>query len=238
MKSKRLKLIALALFIFIAMGPLLSFAQTKPNLTAQSHTFWPDTGQVSFIKVVMEHNGDPRTPTGKFGIGFYASPDTILSRSEDSLVREINDIPSLNKDETYSIEWTMPRGFALPPGKYYMGYYIDHQDSVDEKNEGDNSFLSRRTITVGSGSTGRTIAVEPLIYPNPVESFLTLDFATPRERTITIYNYQGSSIDQRTVSGSRTELIVAHYVPGVYFVKVDDGSTVWYKRIVKSDHLR
>ncbi|TAG59206.1 MAG: T9SS C-terminal target domain-containing protein [Cytophagales bacterium] len=60
-------------------------------------------------------------------------------------------------------------------------------------------------------------------FPNPTNSFITLDFGFKDNHEIEIFNSTGSLIDKKNVDKEQLEIDLSHYLDGIYIVKVKNS---------------
>jgi len=72
------------------------------------------------------------------------------------------------------------------------------------------------------------------IYPNPVSNVLHVNNSTSEKISkLSIYTVSGILINQTTASQSTTEISVADFQSGVYFVKVEAGNSILNYKFIK-----
>ncbi|MCP9234879.1 T9SS type A sorting domain-containing protein [Lewinella sp. JB7] len=112
---------------------------------------------------------------------------------------------------------------------------------------GTNHYRLRQVDFDGSVTYGPVIGVEfavddtrlGLAYPNPTsDRRVTLDYLTPRARelSVTVIDGAGRLLEQRNFAAragrNRLGFDLADYVPGLYVLRVDDGQTANYRRVI------
>ncbi len=73
------------------------------------------------------------------------------------------------------------------------------------------------------GDVQNAIKTEIILYPNPADDFITLDFVSPPSTTdfrYFIYTNSGALVQEGTLHESSNSLEVVHFNPGVYFIHV------------------
>ena len=70
------------------------------------------------------------------------------------------------------------------------------------------------------------------IYPNPTNSFVTIQTTLNDELSISLFDITGKQLQTSTMSGD-LQLDLNPYASGVYFVKINNGSQSLTKKIVK-----
>jgi len=130
-------------------------ATSPPNdkaelLIRDDFTYISDTkvisGQSYFIIYYEVENTGTKMATN-FNVNFYASEDTSIS-SSDYLIG-ISTITSLNALDYAFTDWEGAFPTSIPSGKYYIGWIIDKENTVDEFNENNNvGFINSETISV------------------------------------------------------------------------------------------
>ncbi len=74
------------------------------------------------------------------------------------------------------------------------------------------------------------------VYPNPVQAQLTVKYTSNNEltvRKVRIVNMQGVQVYAGEISQARQTLSVAHLVPGIYVVHIENGKNAFSTKIVK-----
>ena len=121
---------------------------------------------------------------------------------------------------------------------YYVSQSIGQQSVI-------GTFTSNH-FAVGQGFQQSTVRVEPIaqektlkvsVYPNPVESIITIklnDDVLDETLSIVIYNLSGAVVYQenRSISNS-LQVSMEHFVSGVYLLTVNSGYRSYSARIIK-----
>ncbi len=114
--------------------------------------------------------------------------------------------------------------------------------SVAAKNDADG-WVGRRKIAISHaggllnceivGFDDNTLAENVVMYPNPAQTAVTLDFANINsEINITVTNILGQNMQRlQGVNGSAT-INVSNYTTGVYFVTINAGNSTTTKKLV------
>ncbi|MDD4961443.1 MAG: CARDB domain-containing protein, partial [Candidatus Marinimicrobia bacterium] len=113
----------------------------KPNLTTQGTPNLSVNGNTVSVSTIIVNNELGNAGSSK--LGFYVSNDVSLNTSDYRW--DTNYVPSLTSSATSSqssgsVDLTTVSP-TIPSGDYYVGYIIDYEDNVDEKNESDNTYL-------------------------------------------------------------------------------------------------
>ncbi len=72
-----------------------------------------------------------------------------------------------------------------------------------------------------------------LVYPNPVESSLTIRNLSNKEVHCSVISTSGQKIMQFKMAGSDAEINVEGFPTGVYFLQIDKGATTTVKKLIK-----
>jgi hypothetical protein len=122
-----------------------------------SSTYWEhsptvvDTGD-SFNAVTRIRN-QGILESGAFKVAFYLTPDTFLSDTADYNIGNA-DMASIQSDEIVicNMSCTIPSG--IPAGSYYIGWIIDIDNAVDEKDREYNNTVvnSNRKVLINNGT--------------------------------------------------------------------------------------
>jgi hypothetical protein len=76
-------------------------------------------------------------------------------------------------------------------------------------------------------------AFEVLIYPNPANSVLFIDFNTTSEISVSLNDVNGREVLRQTLSGLRNQLDISALRSGVYFMKLEGDGFVKIEKIIK-----
>lgn len=127
-------------------GTTVSFSLGKEIIPGIDLTYTPGSNSLSInlaeIDVDIQVKNDGTQVAGSFDVACYISEDAIITTS-DYLVGT-KSISSLNAGATVDLNLTQDIADvnpAIPYGNYYVGYIIDYQESVEELEEGNNSFV-------------------------------------------------------------------------------------------------
>lgn len=75
------------------------------------------------------------------------------------------------------------------------------------------------------------------IYPNPVKDYFNIEFSNSKgineQISISVYNIQGQLLLQQTIKQAITEIDVTMLAKGVYIVKVENSTSITFKKIIK-----
>jgi hypothetical protein len=77
-------------------------------------------------------------------------------------------------------------------------------------------------------------AFEVLIYPNPANSVLFIDFNTTSEISVSLNDVNGREVLRQTLSGLRNQLDISALRSGVYFMKLEGDGFVKIEKIIKN----
>ncbi len=61
-----------------------------------------------------------------------------------------------------------------------------------------------------------------LLFPNPADTHLTVEFKTDRIQQLEIFNVSGQLVQSQSANSHKVELNVAALAAGVYFLKVNN----------------
>jgi len=71
------------------------------------------------------------------------------------------------------------------------------------------------------------------VYPNPVSEYLIIGTDNTQTKNIIIYQVDGRMFENFHTSDQEIKLAVAHYSPGMYYVKVSSKQATSILRFVK-----
>jgi hypothetical protein len=77
-------------------------------------------------------------------------------------------------------------------------------------------------------------AFEVLIYPNPANSVLFIDFNAASEITVSLNDVNGREVLRQTLSGLRNQLDISALRSGVYFMKLEGDGFAKIEKIIKN----
>ena len=123
----------------------------EPNLTrvAGNSSLTIVNGTIVTISITVINNGN--ATAGSSYVGYYLSENTSFNSSEDYLIGT-DYVGSLSPNSTSYESITVDVTNISPPipsGNYYVMFFIDHLDVVDESNEDDNCYYwSTPQVTV------------------------------------------------------------------------------------------
>jgi len=128
---------------------------------------------------------------------------------------------------------------AMTPGQYYARILYRKQGSSTQwipVPVADDEIINRVNITVVNNPSGiDDISLADLIdvYPNPAQEtvHINLDRFVPEVKAITLFNIQGQTIRQVSLS-NHIDLSVSDLSSGVYFIRLDSGAGTFTKKIV------
>lgn len=105
------------------------------------------------------------------------------------------------------------------------------------------SFACDSTLVQGGPVVVDTIPVVPVakldafkIYPNPVRSFLTIDYKPAADiivKSFSIYNMTGVKVFAGELTKEKTSLDLSHLATGVYIIRIGEGSGKFTTKIFK-----
>ncbi len=125
----------------------------KPDLMVNSitpSTFTASPGDI--ISVTRSFSNVGTTSTGSFRYGIYLSTNTTITTS-DTLIYSFTVSAGLSAGGTNSTTLSVTVPSNTSAGNYYIGLYVDDQNSVTESNENNNTGYEPNSITIGSGSS-------------------------------------------------------------------------------------
>lgn len=77
-------------------------------------------------------------------------------------------------------------------------------------------------------------AFEVLIYPNPANSVIFIDFNAASEISVSMNDVNGREVLWQTLSGLRNQLDISALRSGVYFMKLEGDGFVKIEKIIKN----
>ncbi len=172
--------------IWLWSSPTVTISAPDPNLTRVSgNSSLTVTGTTVDISVTVINDGG--SSAGSSHLGYYLSENTTFNSSDDYLIGT-DYVSSLSPQETSNESISVDVSTispAIPPGTYYVIYYIDHEGEVSESNESDNIWLwSSPTVTIS--------APDPNLTRVSGNSSLTVT-GTTVDISVTVINDGGSS---------------------------------------------
>ena len=73
-----------------------------------------------------------------------------------------------------------------------------------------------------------------ILFPNPARDFVRVSTVNGQQSTVRVYNTLGMLVEEIEMNSEEIEINTASYNNGVYFVRVDNGSSVTVNRVVIS----
>ncbi len=95
-------------------------------------------------------------------------------------------------------------------------------NGIDEDCDGEDLITSLQNV----------YANHPEIYPNPTNGLTYISFSDPGELQLQVFNASGQSILQQNFRNV-TEIDLADYSTGIYFIFIKTGNEVFVKKLVK-----
>ncbi|HYD91635.1 MAG TPA: T9SS type A sorting domain-containing protein, partial [Flavobacterium sp.] len=112
------------------------------------------------------------------------------------------------------------------------GSNITHRLGIDTE---DSAFTSPAHVDTVCGSTAslndNVLSNDIIVYPNPSEGILNIDFTYPAERTIDVYNVLGAKVHSSEIHGN-TRIDLSILTKGIYVIKVTEGSKMFSQKII------
>lgn len=71
------------------------------------------------------------------------------------------------------------------------------------------------------------------LFPNPASQYVSLQLSTVNDYAITVLDAFGKTVYQNEMHTSSVQINTGAWATGTYFVKVDDGKTATYRKLVK-----
>ncbi len=146
------------LLLLLALLPLALTppAAAQPNLDGNNTLLYPapvrvDPGDPVSFAIIFSNTGTQPSPP--FEVGIYFSTDRYFS--DDDVPAGTVSLPGVGVQQNANtgVTVTTPQ---VPPGRYYVIAYADHEDLINELIETDNA--SRGQLTVGGDTRGPDLA--------------------------------------------------------------------------------
>ena len=97
-----------------------------------------------------------------------------------------------------------------------------------------NGCTNTGTITVEIETANINIENQSIkIYPNPTADLIQIDFSEKIQGTISLYSLQGQQLKQTAIQNRIISLDLGDLSNGVYFLKIESGNGIYYKKIFK-----
>ncbi len=151
---------------FISTAPIQCLdPNASPNLTLDlGNSSWFFDASTCTVQMRSRVINSGTATSGTSRLGYYLSEDTSIERIHDSRIGE-DFVEALTasgfSDETFAADLTTVSGVPAfdPHGVFYLGWIVDYKDEVAESNEGDNRFVSNRTVNCPA-PTGPNLAFD------------------------------------------------------------------------------
>lgn len=118
-------------------------AQLRPTqLTVETPSVRP--GESARVRYARSNDADD--DAGRFADGYFLTADRTISQSDDRLLRRAGRpaLPANTERGPYTVTLDIPEDVA--PGAYWIAYWVDYQNAVEESVEDDNILIARITI--------------------------------------------------------------------------------------------
>lgn len=198
----------------------------EPNLTRVSGSSSLNvSGTVVSVSIVVINDGDGSA--GSSYVGYYLSENSSFSSSDDYLfgtdyVSSLNPGATSPESITQDVTSVTP---TIPPGIYYVIYYIDHNDDVAETDESDNIFYwSGSQVTIYEDPPAPNIITTNYNSTINYGGYFDLEVQSINqggpsdEGSITIsfpdLNMSNAASYVQTLSGTSSDFTVYPYNPG------------------------
>lgn len=123
---------------------------------------------------------------------------------------------TISADSTYGLDTTYA-WFATSPAIF----------EIMEMTDGESIILEEMpTVTTGVNTVSKKNALR--VYPNPAKDYITID-AGKIQGTLTIFDLNGRSLKQTTVSGQPATVTTTDLKPGIYFYNLTGTNSQQYK---------
>lgn len=102
---------------------------------------------------------------------------------------------------------------------------------------GDNIYLSTLSIHENTGAItniSTSIDEKIKIYPLPASETVYISFPDSKTRSISLYDKNGTTIQEKIISTQETDLNISSLKAGQYFIHINTGNSTDVKRIIKN----
>lgn len=194
-----------------------------------------NVGTADAINVSIDNTLDSRLDKSTIQM-LSSSHANVFTRTNNQLNWQFDDIylPSEDMDEPNSHGYVHYK--IKPLAGYSVGdiipntaeIYFDFNPAVIT-----NTFETEFTTTLSNTEINSSVFS---IYPNPTRSFIELNFGKGINKTIkiNIYDIQGKRVFDKTneVEDASLKIDVSQLTKGMYFLKVDDGTSKTTKKLI------
>jgi hypothetical protein len=149
-----------------------------------------------------------KTGTGQESNSMYANPQFTSSSTSDPNFYLLNTSPCVDAGNTATTLLS------------------------DETDYNDQTRIQNTTIDIGAleylatlGVTKQQTEESFFIYPNPTTSVLRINSNTSLSISYRIYSVNGAELINATLDNSEEEIDVSNLADGLYFIKINDGTT-------------
>jgi hypothetical protein len=146
--------------VFLDDFIIRKYTEGQPDLTCSSFDFSPDNaspGDVITLNSTVMNGGNVASP--EIDVHFYLSTDNIITETDYSLGQAT--VSHLDPLESITIESVLILPSSLDDGEYFVSYFIDQEDDLNESNENNNTGVAENTIIYGPSATGQIAVTSP-----------------------------------------------------------------------------
>ncbi len=110
---------------------------------------------------------------------------------------------------------------------YSYNRIVNFPDFPDTRTSGTTVYVDNFEKTDFTALPGVNLKSHIKVYPNPVVDVLNITFSKAIAKAeVSVYNSLGLLVESAIFTGKEARLDVSKYAPGLYFLKVNDGSVV------------
>ena len=138
----------------------------------------------------------------------------------------------------WSLEGNLPTGLNLSESGIISGTPTDAGTFtfIVKVTNNDGSDTKPLSVTIDRPTSSEEIPDTPLtlVYPNPTDGAITLQFETAGEYMITVSDTTGKVLIIQAVTEQTARLDMSNYPSGVYLLTIDNGKRQSTTRVIKN----
>jgi PKD repeat protein len=209
---------------------------TEPDLLVQNPIAYPEpvfAGDTLFIAydVMNQGNGD----AGVSNLRYYLSPDDVFDSIDIELGFKETGIIEAGMTESQTDVVTIPP--ATNPGSWYILFFADADQQLEESDEGNNVNLAifivdTATWIISHDSSDETPGIR--VYPNPGRDQVFIDYSELKIETadVEIFNEAGLRVTTMEITAHGRGIIstdCSKWPAGSYFIRITSGGKIFQK---------
>lgn len=173
------------------------------------------------------------TLTNATGCDSIITLDLVIESSVNTEINQNGNVLIAEATGT-TYQWINCNGNTLIEGATDQSYTASANGSyaviVTQGNCSDSSACqSISTVSINENE----VSLDWKIFPNPSNGYATVTGNIPSGAKLALLNSLGETLSVRQIKNSSTEIDFNNYASGVYFIKIDMGSSTSVKKVIK-----